>query len=191
MLETLITNKTRIKLLYRLFLNPDSKGYLRGLEEEFGESSNAIRIELNRFEAAGMLESYQDKNKKIYRANKKHPLYALINEVIHKQLGFDQILEKVIQKLGNVYQVYLTGPLSQGLNNGPMEIILIGDKINVKYLNQLVEKVEKNIGRSILNTIYSSNELKSKHIDSKNWLLIWEDSFRNYQSKRVKINFNL
>ena len=114
-----------------MFLNPDSKGYLRGLEEEFGESSNAIRIELNRFETAGMLESYLDKNKKIYRANKKHPLYSLINEVIHKQLGFDQILEKVIQKLGSVNQVYLTGPLSQGLNQGPLEIILVGDKINV------------------------------------------------------------
>ena len=174
MLETLITNKTRIKLLYRMFLNPDSKGYLRGLEEEFGESSNAIRIELNRFEAAGMLESYLDKNKKIYKANKKHPLYSLINEVIHKQLGFDQILEKVIQKLGNVYQVYLTGPLARGLNQGPLEIILIGDKINVTGLHQLVEKVEKIIGRSITHTIYKPVELKTEQIKSNEWLLLWD-----------------
>ena len=174
MLETLITNKTRIKLLYRMFLNPDSKGYLRGLEVEFGESSNAIRIELNRFEAAGMLESYLDKNKKIYKANKKHPLYSLINEVIHKQLGFDQILEKVIQKLGNVYQVYLTGPLARGLNQGPLEIILIGDKINVTGLHQLVEKVEKIIGRSITHTIYKPVELKTEQIKSNEWLLLWD-----------------
>ena len=157
-----------------MFLNPDSKGYLRGLEEEFGESSNAIRIELNRFEAAGMLESYLDKNKKIYKANKKHPLYSLINEVIHKQLGFDQILEKVIQKLGNVYQVYLTGPLARGLNQGPLEIILIGDKINVTGLHQLVEKVEKIIGRSITHTIYKPVELKTEQIKSNEWLLLWD-----------------
>ena len=157
-----------------MFLNPDSKGYLRGLEEEFGESSNAIRIELNRFEAAGMLESYLDKNKKIYKANKKHPLYSLINEVIHKQLGFDQILEKVIQKLGNVYQVYLTGPLARGLNQGPLEIILIGDKINVTGLHQLVEKVEKIIGRSITHTIYKPVELKTEQIKSNGWLLLWD-----------------
>ena len=174
MLETLITNKTRIKLLYRMFLNPDSKGYHRGLEEEFGESSNAIRIELNRFEAAGMLESYLDKNKKIYRANKKHPLYSLINEVIHKQLGFDQILEKVIQKLGSVSQVYLTGPLSQGLNQGPVEIILVGDKINITNLNQLVDKAEKSIGRSITHTIYKPVDLKTEKIKSTEWLLLWD-----------------
>ena len=131
MLETLITNKTRIKLLYRLFLNSDSKGYLRGLEEEFGESSNAIRIELNRFEAAGMLDSYLEKNKKMYRANKKHPMYSLVNEIIKKQLGLDQILEKISQELENIHKVYLTGPLAKGLNQGPIEIILIGNKINV------------------------------------------------------------
>ena len=157
-----------------MFLNPDSKGYLRGLEEEFGESSNAIRIELNRFEAAGMLESYLDKNKKIYRANKKHPLYSLINEVIHKQLGFDQILEKIIQKLGSVDQVYLTGPLSQGINHGPLEIILVGDKINVSNLNQLVEKVEKSIGRSIIHTIFKPNDFKTETIQSSEFLLLWD-----------------
>ena len=156
-----------------MFLNPDSKGYLRGLEEEFGESSNAIRIELNRFEAAGMLESYLDKNKKIYRANKKHPLYSLINEVIHKQLGFDQILEKVIQKLRNVNQVYLTGPLSKGLNQGPVEIILVGDKINVANLNKLIDKVEKNIGRNIIHTIYKPIDLKIEQLKSGEWLLLW------------------
>jgi len=174
MLETLITNKTRIKLLYRLFLNPDAKGYLRGLEEEFGESSNAIRIELNRFEAAGMLDSYLEKNKKIYQANKKHPMYSLVNEIIYKQLGFDQILEKIIQKLGNVDKVYLTGPVAKGINKGPLEIVLIGDKINVKNLNLLIEKVEKSIGRNITHMIYKSVDLKASQFKKNDWLLLWD-----------------
>jgi len=98
MLETLITNKTRIKLLYRLFLNPDSKGYLRGLEEEFGESSNSIRIELNRFEAAGMLISYQEKNRKMYKANKKHPMYKGLNKMLQQQLGMKILLRESSRK---------------------------------------------------------------------------------------------
>ena len=58
MLETLISSKTRIKLLLKFFLNSKATSYLRGLESEFGESSNGIRIELNRFEKAGMLSSF-------------------------------------------------------------------------------------------------------------------------------------
>jgi len=173
MLETLITNKTRIKLLFRLFLNPDSQGYLRGLEEEFGESSNAIRVELNRFEAAGMLESYLEKNRKIYRANKKHPLYAGINEILHKQLGIDQILDKIVSKLGNIQKVYITGPLAQGKNQGPLELLLVGDNINTVNLNRLIDKVEKSIGRNIIYTIHKPFQLKTENSKSKDWLLIW------------------
>ena len=50
MLDTLITSKTRIKLLLKFFLNAQTKSYLRSLEGEFGESTNAIRLELNKFE---------------------------------------------------------------------------------------------------------------------------------------------
>jgi len=60
----------REKLLYSMFLNPDSKGYLRGLEEEFGESSNAIRIELNCFEAGGCLNPTSIKTRRFTRQTK-------------------------------------------------------------------------------------------------------------------------
>ena len=55
MIETLISSKTRIKLLLKFFLNSNNTAYLRNLENEFQESTNSIRIELNRFEDAGLL----------------------------------------------------------------------------------------------------------------------------------------
>ena len=94
--------------------------------------------------------------------------------MIYKQLGLDQILEKVIQKLGNVSQVYLTGQLFEGLNQGPFEIILVGNKINLSNLIQLVEKVEKSIGRSITHIIYKPVEMKTEKIKSNEWLLLWD-----------------
>jgi NTP pyrophosphatase (non-canonical NTP hydrolase) len=46
-LDALITSKTRVKMLLKFFTNGTSSAYLRGLAEEFGESTNAIRHELN------------------------------------------------------------------------------------------------------------------------------------------------
>ena len=71
MLETLISSKTRIKLLLKFFLNGNTRSHLRALETEFRESSNAIRLELNRFEDAGMLVSNSEGNKKLFQANKQ------------------------------------------------------------------------------------------------------------------------
>ena len=100
MLETLISSKTRIKLLLKFFLNSKATSYLRGLETEFGESSNGIRVELNRFEKAGMLSSFTKGNKKYFQANTDHPLYNETHNLLIKYIGFDKIIDSVIENLG-------------------------------------------------------------------------------------------
>ena len=67
MIDSLITSKTRIKLLVKFFLNPNNMAYLRELEGEFGESSNAIRLELNRLEDAQMLQAEMNGKKKFLK----------------------------------------------------------------------------------------------------------------------------
>src|SRR5512138_470231 len=103
MLDTLITSKTRVKLLLKFFLNSNSRSYLRNLETEFGESTNAIRLELNRFEKAGLLISGKEQNRKVYKANNRHPLFPDIQNIIKKYVGFDQIILSVVEKLGNIH----------------------------------------------------------------------------------------
>src|SRR4030067_1179135 len=114
MLSSLFASKTRIKLVLKCFLNSSTKAHLRGLEAEFGESSNAIRIELNRFEEAGLLNSLWEGNKKIFQANHKHPLYKDIHNIILKETGIDRVIDKVIQRLGNLICIYLTGDFARG-----------------------------------------------------------------------------
>lgn len=75
MLDSLITSKTRIELLVKFFLNSSMKSYLRGLADEFGESTNAIRLELNHLEEAELLRAGYEGNKKVYQANPSHPLF--------------------------------------------------------------------------------------------------------------------
>ena len=52
MLESLITSKTRIRLLVKFFVNAANAGYLRGLAQEMQENTNAIRKELNHLSEA-------------------------------------------------------------------------------------------------------------------------------------------
>jgi len=140
-IDSLITNKTRIKLLLRFFLSSGSRSYLRGLETEFGESTNSIRLELNRFEEAGLLVSSMDKNKKIFRANQQHPLFDDIQSIVKKSMGLDQLVEKVVHKLGNVSKAYITGEIARGLDHKEIDFVLVGDEIDQDFLVTLIEKV--------------------------------------------------
>ena len=173
MIETLISSKTRIKLLLKFFLNSKTKGYLRGLEEEFGESTNAIRVELNRFEGSGMLQSHFVGNKKYFQANIDHPLFADIQNIVRKHIGIDKIVENIIEKLGEVSEAYVLGDFAAGQDNPIIDLMLVGN-INKQYLVQLIEKAEKLIERRIRYIIYES-------IDQVNWevvdtraLLVWQ-----------------
>lgn len=157
MIDALISSKTRVKLLLKFFLNSNAKAYLRSLESEFGESSNGIRLELNRLEKAGLLLSESEGNKKIFRANIGHPLFREIHNILLKQVGLDQVIENVIQRLGDVQRVFLIGDFSRGLDSQLIELILLGN-FDQTYLSGLLEKAEKLVGRKIRCLLYSPEE---------------------------------
>ena len=85
MLDELITSKTRLRLLIKFFVSQANKGYLNGLANEMGESTNSIRKELNHLYNAGYLNKVKKDNKVEYNVNSSHPLYNTLRQVVLKQ----------------------------------------------------------------------------------------------------------
>lgn len=157
MIETLISSKTRVKLLLKFFLNSNTTAYLRGLESQFGESSNAIRIELNRFEKAGMLRAFTKGNKKFFQANTDHPLYHDVHSIVMKYVGIDQVIANIIERLGDIKAVYLDGEFAKGLDSDIIDLILVG-AINQEYLLHLIHRAESMVSRRIRYLIYEDEQ---------------------------------
>lgn len=180
MINALITSETRIKLLRKFFLNSSTKGHLRGLEVEFGESSNAIRIELNRFEEAGLLHSLRDGNKKIYQANRNHPLFGDIHSIILKESGIDRVIDKVIHRIGDLNYVYLTGDFARGKDSPVIDLILVGENIDREYLARKVVQAEELVGRKVCYVVLQPEEVENHFLKIKaaDLLPLWncEDS---------------
>jgi hypothetical protein len=172
MLDTLVSSKTKIKLLLKFFLNSSNTAYLRNLESEFGESTNAIRIELNRFEESGLLNSYSEKNKKIFKANTKHPLFPEINSIVRKYIGLDKIIDQVVSKLGEPEKVWLVGNFARGLDSNTIELKISGN-VNKAYLNGLVKKVEQNIHRKLNIQLLTVDETFIIENNIEPSLLLW------------------
>jgi DNA-binding transcriptional ArsR family regulator len=174
LLDTLITSKTRIRLLLKFFLNSKTTSYLRDLEGELGESTNAIRVELNRLEAAGLLEAHRDGNKKIYRANSSHPLFSDIRSILMKHTGIDQVVERVVQMLGGLERAYVLGSFARGHDDDCIELLLSGRNIDEAYLDQLTKLAQKTIDRQVRYIIIDPDHLTvvlKKHPEA---LLLWK-----------------
>ena len=161
MLGQLITSKTRLRLLIKFFISQANRGYLNGLATEMGESTNAIRKELNHLQSAGYLDKVKVDNKIEYKANTKHPLFDVLQKVVLKHLGIGDIVETVLDRMGNVKQIILVGDYAKGNDTGKIEVFLIGDQLNMNYISNLENKIERLIKRKIsfyLATKFLSNQ---------------------------------
>ena len=153
--------------MLKFFLNSANKAYLRGLAQEFGESTNAIRLELNKLESAGMLCSEYNGNKKYFSANKEHPLFSDIQNIVRKYVGIDQIVDQIVNDLGAIKKIYLTGEWAKGKESEVIDLCIVGCDLNKIYLLELIEKTEHLIDKKIKYLIYQDLEALDEG------LLIW------------------
>lgn len=137
-------------MLVKFFINAANSGYLNGLAVEFGESTNAIRRELNNLSDAGYLTQWKSKNKIIYSANTKHPLFTILQKVIRKHLGLEQIVDSILKQMGDVNKIILIGDYAQGRDSGTIEVIIIAKEIDEVYIKKLQQKLKDVIERSVV-----------------------------------------
>jgi len=163
-LGELITSKTRLRLLIKFFVSQANRGYLNGLATEMGESTNAIRKELNHLHDAGYLQKEKSNNKIQYKANTKHPMFSVLQKVILKHLGLEDAVEIVLERMGDVEQIILIGDYAKGIDSGKIEIIIVGKDLNTSYVQNLEEKLEKLISRKVAFFLSASHSLSQDEL---------------------------
>jgi hypothetical protein len=167
-LDKIFTGKIRVQLLTKLLLNPASKVYLRGLERDLGVSSNTVRLELNKLSDMQLIQEHIETintKTKHYTVNTKHPMFKSLRGVILQYVGLDQIIENVLDQLGNLDEVYLTGDLALGKNSPFVDLVLVGD-IDKAYLYNLIEKAETLIDKKIRVGLYLPQEFNEHKLNN-------------------------
>jgi hypothetical protein len=93
-----------------------------------------------------------------------------------KQIGFDKIIKRVVNKLGNVQLAYVTGDFALGIDNDIIDLLFVGDDLNKKYLLKLIEKTEGLIDRKIRYVIFGAEEFDvyKNRLSGSNALLLWK-----------------
>lgn len=171
----LITSKMRIRILMRLFINPDQQAYLRELVDEFGASPGQVNDELKQLSQSGLLEARKDGRQIYYRANKKHALFPELQSMVKKAMGMDRILDSVIKRLGHLELAFLIDDYAVGKDSGLIDLVLVG-RIDKKNLDDLINKTEKYINRKIRTLVLTRTEFKASRSIFKDRprLTLWE-----------------
>lgn len=167
----------RVRILMRLFLNPDQQVYLRELSDEFSASPSQVRDELQQLSGVGLIKGRKSGRQIYYRANEKHALFDELQSMVRKSLGMDRILESIIERLGDLDKAILIDDYAAGKDSGLIDLVLVGD-IEQTNLDSLVRKTEKYIKRRIRTLVLSQDEYKDfkKVLEDRAQLVLWESS---------------
>ncbi|MBW1855378.1 MAG: winged helix-turn-helix transcriptional regulator [Deltaproteobacteria bacterium] len=171
----LIASKTRIKLLIRFFFNPKTQSYLRELAKEFNISTNSVREELNQLTKTNLLKSQKNGRQVFYTANQEHPLFPELKSMVSKVMGIDQVIDGIVNRLGDLERAYLIDDYAEGKDTGIIDLLLVGN-INQYHLNDLSRKTERYIRRKIRSLVLSRDEYNDlkPNLENRPRVLIWE-----------------
>src|ERR1051326_7065453 len=78
MIEQLFGSKTRVKLLYLFYSNPNRSFYVREITRKIDEQINSVRRELGNLLTIGIITSDSTDNKLYYEVNQKFEHYEAL-----------------------------------------------------------------------------------------------------------------
>ena len=108
-------------------------------------------------------------------ANIDHPLFPELKSMVSKVMGIDQVIDGIINRLGDLESAYLIDDYAEGKDTGIIDLMLIGN-INQYHLNDLSRKTERYIKRKIRSLVLTRKEYNDLLLDLKKrpCVLIWE-----------------
>ena len=76
-------------------------------------------------------------------------MFEVLQKIIRQNLGLEDIVETVIDRIGDVDKIALTGEYAKGIDSGNIAIIINGLDVNEDYLNSIKPKIKMKIGREV------------------------------------------
>lgn len=76
----------------------------------------------------------------MYQANPRHPLFGDIRSLVLKHSGITQVIEGVVERVGDISRVWVRGDFAVGIDSNLIDLVIVGENIDMDYFNSLVKK---------------------------------------------------
>lgn len=136
LLKPLFGSNTRVKILRKMYEQPDRPYFVRELTREVDEQINSVRRELLNLKKIGLLSAKSKNRKKYFQLNKHFVIYHELRNIFTKTSDKNRDVAGKISRLGDVQLLALAG-IFVGDNDAPVDMLVVGD-INRDALQELI-----------------------------------------------------
>jgi len=161
-LHEILSSRVRSEIFRLLFGASHRLLYVRQMERQTGFSVAAVRQELQKLLRMQLVEAQRSGNRLYYRANKGHPLYPDIRNMVLKTSGMVDILREALDKEG-VTTAFVFGSMASNREGATsdVDVLVIGD-VGLRTLSGWLSGVSEQIGREINPHVMNENEFRRR-----------------------------
>jgi DNA-binding transcriptional ArsR family regulator len=169
-LAEILSSNSRAEVFRLLFGVADIELHNRELERRSGLSESAVRHELIRLTRLGLVVRREDGNRVYYRADKRHPLFPEIHNLVLKTTGLVEVLRTALEKEA-IDVAFVFGSVARGgqVATSDVDLMVIGE-IGLRRLSGLLHACEERIGREVNPHILTRTELARRLADGDHFL---------------------
>lgn len=156
---------TRRKLLDLLFGQPGRAYSISELIELAGAGFGAVQREVQRLSASGLLTVEVTGRQKLYRANPDAPIYEELCTLVAKTMGPAQHIREALDAADDAVELALVyGSVADGSDraDSDIDLLLVSDTLSLEDVFRLVASAERELGRTISPTVYTSEEFHGR-----------------------------
>lgn len=159
MLLSVLFPQVRAEVLRLLFADASRQLHMRDLTRQSGLGLGTVQGELEKLSQADLVTSRRDGNRRYFRANASHPLFADLQQIVLKTAGLQDVLADALRGVTGVEVAFVFGSLAAeaGKAASDVDLLVIGD-VSLRKLAPVLRGPGEKLGREINPVTMSAGE---------------------------------
>ena len=180
-LAQILSSKVRAEMFRLLFGLSDQSLHMRELARRSGFAIGTIQTEMKKLVGLDLVERRKDGNRVYYQANKNHPLYSDIQQMVFKTSGVVDMLKQALEDQEVIQVAFLFGSAATGKlgAESDVDLLVIGD-IGLRKVLSLLTGVSDRIGRELNPIVMSIREFRKRVADQEHFIMAVLDGPKHF-----------
>ncbi|NOR44802.1 MAG: toxin-antitoxin system toxin subunit [Candidatus Delongbacteria bacterium] len=148
-LAEIFSSKVRSEYFRILFGLENKEYHLREIQRLSGYAIGSVRQEAQKLTKLELILKRIDGNRTYYSANRNHPLYSVLHDLVMKTNGLADVLKNSLN-VNSIEYAFIFGSIASGEErpDSDVDLFLIGD-IGLRELSKLLKGINLVISREI------------------------------------------
>ena len=149
-LSEILSSRIRAAILRLLFGFDAKELYMRDIERRSGFSIGAIQTELKKLLRFELVEKRKDGNRIYFQANKEHPLYSDLRNLVLKTNGLVDIIKDALIHSDAIRYAFIFGSFArkEETSSSDIDLMVVGD-LGLRQLTKMLSGLSDKLYREI------------------------------------------